>query len=234
MSSSCPRTLVAELCFPTSGSFSFDCGERERERAWMRKSTPDITSPNYTGFSYTVTPFTSSWPNLTTSKLVWLFDPSNCNIEDKDRRITVVTASNRFLLVNSWRSQRGCIRCGIWNWKRRPLAATRRHLPKAATCGHLRPFDRSGHLRSLAATCPLRPLAVTCGHLPSAATCGHLRPLALCGHLRSLGRFGRSLAPAATCGQSSVEWLQVAASDREQRNTLSLTTCHLADGLWSL
>ena len=74
--------------------------------------------------------------------------------------------------------QRGCIRCGIWNWKRRPLAATRGHLPKAATCGHLRPFDRSGHLRSLAATCPLRSLAVTGQVWSVTCSSGHLRPLA--------------------------------------------------------
>ena len=144
--------------------------------------------------------------------------------------------SNRFLLVNSWRSQRGCIRCGIWNWKRRPLAGPlARHLPKAATCGHL------------AAIWPKRPLAVTCGHLPSAATCGHLRPLALCGHLRVT--FGH-LPSAVTCGHwaglvghllqrplaasrvsSGCKWLQVTANNEIH---CPLTTCHLADGLWSL
>ena len=111
--------------------------------------------------------------------------------------------------------QRGCIRCGIWNWKRRPLAATRGHLPKAATCGHLRPFDRSGHLRSLAATCPLRPrsLAATCPLRPLAVTCGHL-PSATCGHWAGLVGHLLQRPLAATCGQSSgCKWLQVTANN---------------------
>ena len=86
-------------------------------------------------------------------------------------------------------------------------------------------IGKGGHLRPLAATCRKRPLAATCGHLTEAATCGHLRPLALCGHLRSLAATCplRSLAVtgqvwSVTCSSGHlrpVEWLQVAASDRE-------------------
>lgn len=116
MSSSCPRTLVAELCFPTSGSFSLDCGEGEREREGVnaQKYTWHHITKLYWVFLYCHTfhiELAKSY-NKQAGLTIWPIKLQHRGQRPEDYRCfqpssdhPLHTASNRFLLVNSWRSE---------------------------------------------------------------------------------------------------------------------------------